>query len=131
MPSPIPPLLSGGNASVYVTDMDRAVRFYTESLGFPLKVRIANEWAEIDAGDGLIIGLHIANPPGTVPAGTRGAINIELKAVRPLEEVKEVLGSRGVTFDGEIINYENVRLLTVLDPDGNAIILAQVLHSET
>ena len=108
--------------------MDRSVRFYVESLGLTLKVRIADEWAEIDAGDGLIIGLHPANP-GSVPVGSRGAINIELKVMLPLEQVVEALASRGVKFDGAILNYENVRLITLLDPDANAILLAQILNT--
>lgn len=121
-------MLSGGNASVYVTDMDRAVRFYVDSLGLRLKVRIANEWAEIDAGEGLVIGLHPAQPSG-VAAGVPGAINIELKATAPLEDVVTTLKRRGVPLVGEIHNYENVRLATVRDPDGNAILLAQILHT--
>jgi catechol 2,3-dioxygenase-like lactoylglutathione lyase family enzyme len=121
-------MLSGGNASVYITDMDRAIRFYVDSLGLRLKVRIASEWAEIDAGEGLVIGLHPAQPTGTA-AGTPGAINIELKATVPLEDVVAILKERGVTIEGKINNYENVRLATVLDPDGNAILLAQILHS--
>ena len=40
-----------------VQDMDRAVKFYTETLGFPLKVRFGNNWAEVDAGS-ISIGLH-------------------------------------------------------------------------
>jgi hypothetical protein len=61
--------IRGGNASVYISDMDRAVAFYTEALGLPLRTRIGGEWAEIDAGDGLVIGLHPARPPETPPPG--------------------------------------------------------------
>lgn len=82
--------ISGGNASVYVSDMDRAVEFYTKSLGLRLRVRIADEWAEVDAGKGLTIGLHPASPR-TVSPGTTGAINIELGAQMPLEQLKELL----------------------------------------
>lgn len=134
MPHPDTNLFSGGNASIYVTDMDRAVRFYTETLGLRLKVRIANEWAELDAGEGLVVGLHPANAPNSA-AGTRGAINLELKVTGKLDDVVKVLQSRGVRFDGApqapIQNYENVRLATLLDPDDNAIVIAQILHSGT
>lgn len=121
--------IRGGNASVYISDMDRAVAFYTEALGLPLRTRIGGEWAEIDAGDGLVIGLHPARPPETPPPGAAGAINIELRVTKPLEEVVADLGARGVTFNGPILSYENVRLASLSDPDGNALLLAQVLHT--
>lgn len=118
---------SGGNASIYVTDIDRAVLFFTEKLGFPLKVRVGTEWAEIDAGRGLVLGIHRARPPETVAAGTRGAINIELAVTRSLDEVVPELKARGVAFKGEILEYPAVRIATVLDPDGNEILLGQML----
>jgi hypothetical protein len=59
-PTDAPAPISGGNVSVYVSNMDRAVDFYTTSLGLPLKVRIANEWAEVDAGKGTIRMLEAA-----------------------------------------------------------------------
>lgn len=120
---------SGGNASIYVTDIDRAVEFYTATLGFPLKVRVGTEWAEIDAGKGLTLGIHRARPPETVEAGTRGAINIELAVTRSLDEVVPTLKARGVRFKGEILNYPAVRIATVLDPDNNEILLGQVLNT--
>ncbi|MDB2439446.1 VOC family protein [Hellea sp.] len=121
-------MINGGNASVYITDMDKAVEFYTDSLGLKLKTRLGNEWAEVEAGDGLIIGLHLARPPETVAAGTVGAINIELRVTEKMESVVQVLSKRGVTFEGDILNYENVRIASLLDPDSNVIILAEVLH---
>lgn len=120
--------ISGGNASVYVSSLDRAIAFYTEQLGLPLKTRIDVEWAEIDAGEGLIIGLHPARPPQTVKAGTARAINIELRVIGQLEEAVAAIEGRGVTTFGEIQNYENVRLVSVADPDGNVTLMAQVLH---
>lgn len=125
----VAPAIRGGNASVYISDMDRAVAFYTEGLGLPLKTRIGGEWAEIDAGDGLTIGLHPARPPETPPPGAAGAINIELKVMKPLEQVVAELEGRGVTFNGPILNYKNVRLASLSDPDGNVLLLAQVLHT--
>ena len=117
----------GGNASIYVTDIDRAVDFFTTKLGFPLKVRVGTEWAEIDAGKGLVIGIHRARPPETVAAGTRGAINIELTVTRPMDDIVAELKTRGVTFKGNILNYPAVRIATLLDPDNNEILLSQVL----
>ena len=49
-------MISGGNATVFVSDMDRAVRFYTEVLGLKLTNRFGNHWATVEAGKGLTIG---------------------------------------------------------------------------
>jgi len=122
-------MINGGTASVYVSDMDRAIAFYTGALGLKLRNRVGTTWAEIDAGKGLIIGLHPASPPDTPPAGTPGAINIELAVTEPMEVVVEVLTERGVVFNGPIKEYEAVRIASLSDPDGNAILLGQILHS--
>lgn len=121
--------ISGGNVSIYVSDMDRAIAFYTQAVGLKLRVRIANEWAELDAGGGLTVGLHPANPASAQP-GTVGAINIEL-AVDDLDAEVAALQERGVRFPGAIQEYENVRLATFLDPDQNVLLLAQVLNKGT
>jgi predicted enzyme related to lactoylglutathione lyase len=123
------PDILGGNASVYISDMNRAVAFYTSALGLVLRTRIGGEWAEIDAGKGLVIGLHPARPPVTPAPGVGGAINIELNVTQPLENVVAALQQRGVPFNGPIQNYENVRIASFSDPDGNALMLSQVLHS--
>lgn len=118
---------SGGNTSVYILDMDRSVQFYVEVLGLRLITRIEDEWAELDAGDGMIIGLHPAKPHATPSPGTPGALNIELRVIGSLDLVVETLKSRGVKFIGSILNYEHVRLASFTDPDGNVLLLAQTL----
>lgn len=122
-------MINGGTASVYVSDMDRAVEFYTSVVGLELRNRVGTTWAEIDAGDGLIIGLHPAAPPDTVAAGTVGAINIELRVTEPMEVVIDALKQRGAEFTGPIKEYEAVRIASFYDPDRNVIVLGQVLHS--
>ncbi|WP_299800349.1 VOC family protein [uncultured Ruegeria sp.] len=112
-----------------MSDIDRAINFYTKILGLKLRVKVDENWAEIDAGNGLVIGLHPASPPSTVPSGTRGAIDIELHTTRPMEEVVGALSQRGAHFAGPIKNYKNVRIAALEDPDQNTIILAEVLPS--
>jgi catechol 2,3-dioxygenase-like lactoylglutathione lyase family enzyme len=51
-------MIKGGNTTIYVTDMDRAVTFYTEALGLTVLYRAGNHYCLVDAGDGLKLGLH-------------------------------------------------------------------------
>ncbi len=117
-------MLRTGIATVYVSDMDRAVRFYTETLEFSLTRRVGNEWAEIDAGGGFAIGLHPHHGgPHTPPPGARGSISIGFEVDEPLDAVVEKLKSRGAMFYGPIVNDDPVRLAFFGDPDGNALYL--------
>lgn len=125
-PAAAPAPLAGGAATIYVSSMDRAVEFYTTVLGLPLRTRIADEWAEIDAGRGLVIGLHPARVPDTPAPGTVGAIGVELAVTQPIETVVAGLAARGVQA-GPVVSYPNVRLATFHDPDGNPLLLAQQL----
>ena len=43
-------MISGGNATVYVSNMDAAVQFYTETLGLTLTNRFGNHWATLETG---------------------------------------------------------------------------------
>ena len=119
--------IQGVTASIYVSDMDRAVKFYEEALGLTLQERIGNEWAQLATADGGLIGLHPAQPAATVTPGTAGAINIEFRASGDLDAAVISLKARGVRFVTEILNYEHVRLITCGDPDGNKLFLAQPL----
>ena len=91
-------MFSGGNVTVYVSNMDRAVRFYSETLGLKLAYRFGDHWASIEAGTGLTIGLH----PGSseYSAGRKGsmAIGLQLKRVDPRRGQRAE--SQGRSFSG-------------------------------
>ncbi|WP_373488710.1 VOC family protein [Blastomonas sp.] len=120
-------MIKGGVASIYVSDFNRAVAFYRDVLCLEMRVRIDSDWAEFVAGPGLVIGLHMARPPETVAAGSQGAINVELHVSGTMEEAITTLSTRGCTIEGDVLNYEHVRIAIVRDPDGNAVTLAEVL----
>jgi catechol 2,3-dioxygenase-like lactoylglutathione lyase family enzyme len=68
-------MISGGNATIYVSNMDAAVRFYTEVLGLKLTNRFGNHWATVQAGTTLLIGLHPSSAKHPRP-GTKGSVQI-------------------------------------------------------
>jgi predicted enzyme related to lactoylglutathione lyase len=54
----------------FVADMDRAVRFYRDTIGLPLKFQ-SLEWSEFATGE-TTLALHPAsdrNPPGKIELG--------------------------------------------------------------
>jgi catechol 2,3-dioxygenase-like lactoylglutathione lyase family enzyme len=117
-------MISSGIVTVFVSDMDRAVRFYSEVLGLKLTYRFGNEWASIVVPGGMTIGLHPASKAS--PAGQKGSITIGLNVSRPIDEVVTELRGKGVKFKGEIVADEALRSVYLEDPDGNELYLAEV-----
>lgn len=113
-------MISGGNATVFVSDMDKSIDFYTKALGMQLRMRAENFWAEVQAGDSLVIGLHPASPSAKDP-GTEGCIHIGLQVSEPLEEVQRKIGEHGIQFAGDIIADGPGRFANIADPDGNRL----------
>lgn len=121
-------MFRAGVVTIYVSDMDRAVEFYTHTLGFALKERFGNHWASIDGGPGLTIGLHPAT--AEVPAGRQGSIALGLYLSGPIDEAVRTLSSRGARFTGPVINDEGVLSLAFFtDPDGNPLYLAEMVKT--
>ncbi len=119
-------MFSSGNVTVYVSDMDRAVRFYTEALGLRLAYRFGYHWASVELGKGLTIGLHPAS--AEMPAGRRGsmAIGLELGGVA-IEQAVELLRARGIEFDGPVVDSGKAgKFVSLSDPDGNLLYLAEL-----
>ncbi len=118
-------MICGGNATVFVSNMDRAVRFYTEVLGLKLTNRFGDHWATVEAGKGLTIGLHPASPKYPAP-GTKGAVMLGLEIDDAIERVVSRLSEKGVQVKGSIIRDEAGNFVHLEDPDGNEIYLWEV-----
>ncbi|HEY6277751.1 MAG TPA: VOC family protein [Streptosporangiaceae bacterium] len=117
-------MIAGGSPTVYVSDMDAAVQFYTGVLGLQLEFRAGDHWASVNAGAGLRIGLHPAGEH-TPPPGTRGAITIGLLVDEPIDTVVARLTERGVPFAGPVRAERMLKLAFFHDPDGNELYLAE------
>lgn len=118
-------MISGCSVNVYVSDLDRAVKFYTQTLGLKLAYQAGKEYAMIDAGQGLALGLHPAGPQSPRP-GTSGSISLGLSVSQPLDQVVATLTQRGVKFRGPIKDDPPVRLAFFADPDNNDLFLCEV-----
>jgi catechol 2,3-dioxygenase-like lactoylglutathione lyase family enzyme len=116
-------VIQGGNATIYVSDMQRSVDFYTGPLGLRLVFRAGNHWAQLDAG-GMAIGLHPASDGNPAP-GTPGAITIGLSVDVPIAEAVAALSAHGVDVRGPVPGGGGTVLAFFADPDGNPLYLAE------
>jgi catechol 2,3-dioxygenase-like lactoylglutathione lyase family enzyme len=121
-------MISGGNATVYVSDLEVSLAFYVEKLGLKLVQRFGAGGAEIDAGGGLRIVLHPAAPAAPRP-GTSGAITVGFAVSSPLEQVVAKLRERGVWFRGPIVDSGALRMAFFGDPDGNDLYVCEPLRA--
>jgi catechol 2,3-dioxygenase-like lactoylglutathione lyase family enzyme len=114
-------MINGGNATVYVSNMDTAIRFYTDVLGLKLTNRFGNHWATVQAGTTLVIGLHPWSAKYPRP-GTKGAVQIGLVVSRdePLNDLAARLRKHGVEVS-DVIESQEANYIHFTDPDGNPI----------
>lgn len=96
-------------------NFDKAIEFYTKTLGLTLNMRFGNEWAVIDGGGGLLVGL-IPKAEDIGPGASVG-----LGVIGTFGEVVETLRERGVSFDAPIIEDRHVKIANFADPDSNRL----------
>jgi catechol 2,3-dioxygenase-like lactoylglutathione lyase family enzyme len=116
-------MFSSGNATIFVSDMDRSVNFYTKILGLKLAQRFGNHWASVEA-DGLTIGLHPASSEN--PAGRNGSTVIGLELTGNIEDSVATLKHQGVKFRGAVSQDNAGKTAYFEDPDGNLLYMIQL-----
>lgn len=121
-------MITGGNATVFVSNMDRSVQFYTEVLGMKLTNRFGDHWATVTAGNSLTIGLHPASPRYPAP-GAKGGMMLGLEVDGTIEEAIRRLAGKGVPVKGAIERGDAGNFAHIDDPDGNEIYLWEVNHT--
>jgi catechol 2,3-dioxygenase-like lactoylglutathione lyase family enzyme len=105
-----------GRVIVPVADQDAALEFFTETLGFEVRMDgtfgAGQRWIEVA-------------PPGAetaialVPQGSSAGIEVSL-VTEDAESDHATLLEHGVQADAELIRFEGVPpMFTFLDPDGN------------
>ena len=116
----------------YVHDLDRAIAFYTKRLGFALKQRMGDQWAEVKLGSS-VIGLHATDASAkrgsgpTVPARAPGEGATVSLVVEDLAAFVEKLKIQGVVMSAEGITKGGGGQWTEFqDSEGNWLHLIQV-----
>ena len=106
--------------SVPVTDMERSIRFYGETLG----LRRASEtegWPEFQLGEN--VSLYLVDPT-TIGRSFEGphTSSIALR-VPDVDAAKRALEEKGVEFAGETFDTGVCHMAIFHDPDGNTLML--------
>ncbi|HLL30860.1 MAG TPA: VOC family protein [Allosphingosinicella sp.] len=115
----------GLTCAMGVSDLDRSIAWYRDTLGFELLYRLEdNAWCELKTGvERVNLGLSQVEE-----AGGKGGATLTF-GVQDIEAARAELDSRGVRQDGPIRDIPGlVRLLTFYDPDDNALMLYQDLQ---
>ncbi|MFD9738556.1 VOC family protein [Umezawaea sp. NPDC059074] len=118
--------------TVYVTDQDRALEFYTERLGLEKRIdhrspdgrflTVGAPGTQVE----IVLWPHApaaGQPARVVPGATPGPLFLEFDDLR---KDFEVLRDRGVVFDqDEPVDYPFGVRVEAVDPDGNRLSLRQ------
>ena len=103
-----------------VTSFERAEAFYSGVLGLPCSARYGNDFGgEFETGSLTIQVLDVAKL-GREFAPSRSAIALRVDDVAA---ARAELESRGVEFQGEIIDSGVCHQALFSDPDGNGLVL--------
>jgi catechol 2,3-dioxygenase-like lactoylglutathione lyase family enzyme len=119
-----------------VHDVDAAIAFYTQQLGFKLEMHPAPAFAMLSRGD-LRLVLSAPNPMGgggqPMPDGTKqapGGWNRFSIEVNDLAATVEVLRQAGAHFRNNIVTGVGGKQIIVDDPSGNPIELFEPILPE-
>src|SRR5688500_7291494 len=125
MAEPIDPSADIGHVHLKVADLDRAIRFYRDVLGFELQQQLGDQAAFLSAGGyHHHIGLNTwesrgGSPP---PRGTTGLFHAAIRypTRKALADALRRLGEAGVSLDGAS-DHGASEALYLHDPDGNGL----------
>lgn len=109
-----------------VSDVEAAIAFYTEMLGFEVDMHPAPSFAALSRGDLQLFlnqpgagGAGHAMPDGTMPAP--GGWNRFQFEVDDLDAAVERLKAAGCRFRNDIVVGNGGKQILIEDPSGNAI----------
>jgi lactoylglutathione lyase len=116
---------------VTVSDMDRSVRFYRDTIGLALRFQ-SPDWSEFAVGP-TTLALHSGGAPAP-PAGKEqvaGRVSIGFN-VENVDKLFAELQGKGVRvlFPPTDRQAQGIRITAILDPDGLPISLAQTTHPQ-
>jgi catechol 2,3-dioxygenase len=123
--SPIDPRVGIGHVHLKVADLERAISFYRDVLGFELMQRYGDQAAFLSAGGyHHHIGLNTWESKGGSPpsAGTTGLYHVAIRYPdrRTLADALRRLLDAGIRIDGAS-DHGVSEAIYLRDPDGNGV----------
>jgi catechol 2,3-dioxygenase-like lactoylglutathione lyase family enzyme len=120
----------------FVDDMDAALAFYGEGLGFSVVMRPAPPFAMLERGDLRLLlsvpggghGGGAAMPDGTLPGP--GGWNRFVLEVDDLDATVTALRDAGARFRNDVVDGVGGRQILAEDPSGNPVELFQPTRDE-
>ncbi|HYK71133.1 MAG TPA: VOC family protein [Streptosporangiaceae bacterium] len=120
----------------FVDDVDTAIRFYCERLGFSELMHPAPTFAMLSRGDLRLVlsapgggpGGGQAMPDGTLPSP--GGWNRFMLEVADLDGLVETLRQQGTVFRNDIVSGVGGRQILLEDPSGNPVELFEPMLPE-
>ena len=109
--------VESGNVTVMVSELDKSIDFYTQTLGLVLKANYGGHYAEV-TGPGITIGLH----PGGKANRTNESLSIGF-SVRDFDQWVSGLEEKGVVPNLKPDGWS--RIAYFADPDGNPLYLIE------
>jgi len=110
------PITRIGNVFYRTSDMDAAVRFYSEVLGFPLKLRDGDRWAAFDVGGGTL-----AVEGGAAGGSAGGGATVSLRC-EDLSGVVAELRAKGASVS-DVATGPHERRAELRAPGSNLLVL--------
>ncbi|HKH17167.1 MAG TPA: VOC family protein [Solirubrobacteraceae bacterium] len=111
-----------------VDDVDAAVVFYSERLGFEVEAHPAPAFAVLSRGDLRLLLNSPGGPGGAAQPGRDGRMpepggwnRIQLEVADLDAEVERLRGAGGVGFRTEIVSGRGGRQVLIEDPAGNPV----------
>jgi catechol 2,3-dioxygenase-like lactoylglutathione lyase family enzyme len=118
-----------GTVVIPVSDQDRAIEFYVDTLGFEKRADVpfgeGYRWVEVGPADAETTIAIVPPPPGKPTGNVETGIGLQTGDIDALHaELKE----RGVDVDDEVSRMGDPvpPLLWFRDPDGNTLMVVEV-----
>jgi catechol 2,3-dioxygenase-like lactoylglutathione lyase family enzyme len=122
-------MLSIGTVVVGVDDMQRAVRFWQEALGYVPRDEVGDDWAVLVPSDGRP-GTHLALQLSETPVQEHPRIHLDLYAGDATDQTAEVerlvsLGAARVDWD---MYPDDPDFIVLADTEGNRFCVIDTAH---
>lgn len=110
------------NVRYIVDDVDAAIPFYQDQLGFEVSMRPAPGFARLSRGD-LVLLLNVPGAGGAGRAGDPqpGGWNRFQIETEDLDGLIAGLSAAGASFRGDVVEGRGGRQILVEDPSGNVV----------